>query len=119
MKAFFILLAGGLCVCVALLLLPTTAQGLPECHIHRLTGLLCPGCGLTRALRALLRGEWWLSLHNNPLVIPGFVWLAAMCCLKDHKTQQHVLWWGMAVALLFTLLRNIPHPFFDILRPLP
>ncbi len=119
MKALFILLSGGLCICVALALLPVTAQGLPECHIHRLTGLLCPGCGLTRALRAMLHGEWALSLRNNPLVIPGFIWLGAMCCIKGNRIQQHVLWWGMGVLLLYTILRNIPHPLFDILRPLP
>jgi len=119
MKALIILLSGGLCVCIALSLLPATAPCLPECHIHRLTGLLCPGCGLTRALRALLQGEWTLSLRNNPLVIPGFIWLGAMCCIKKEKLLQHTLWWGMGVTLLFSILRNIPHPVFDILRPLP
>ena len=42
-------------------------QGYP-CLFHLLTGLYCPGCGGTRALRALLAGDLALSLRYHPLV---------------------------------------------------
>lgn len=42
-------------------------QGFP-CLFHLLTGLYCPGCGGTRALRALLAGNLALSFMYHPLV---------------------------------------------------
>ena len=36
-----------------------------HCPIHSLTGLLCPGCGGTRSLKALLQGRLLTALHEN------------------------------------------------------
>ncbi len=41
----------------------------PGCTFRRLTGLECPGCGGTRALRALIGGEPWAALCYNPFII--------------------------------------------------
>lgn len=38
------------------------------CMLNRLTGLYCPGCGGTRALRYLLCGRILTSLYYNPVV---------------------------------------------------
>lgn len=116
-KPITYLLIGGLCVCVALSLLPEDSPLLPACHIHRLTGLLCPGCGTTRALRALLHGDMALSLRQNPLLLPGFSWLAALVLIKGTKRFNGLLWGGIVVIALFTLLRNLPCPLCEQLRP--
>lgn len=42
--------------------------GIP-CLFHMLTGLYCPGCGGTRALKALLLGRPILSFFYHPLII--------------------------------------------------
>jgi hypothetical protein len=42
---------------------------LPPCMFHVLTGLSCPGCGCTRAVTALLRGDLWLSIRCNPSIL--------------------------------------------------
>lgn len=42
--------------------------GLP-CLFHSLTGLYCPGCGGTRAVRSLLRGDLRMSFQYHPLVL--------------------------------------------------
>ena len=42
---------------------------LPRCPFHHLTGLLCPGCGGTRALLALLHGDLRAAWHLNPLLL--------------------------------------------------
>lgn len=39
------------------------------CPFWKLTGLYCPGCGGTRAIRALLHGDILLSLRCHPLIL--------------------------------------------------
>ncbi|HWZ82150.1 MAG TPA: DUF2752 domain-containing protein [Terriglobales bacterium] len=41
----------------------------PRCPFFALTGMECPGCGMTRALAALLDGQFAVSWHYNPLAI--------------------------------------------------
>lgn len=41
--------------------------GLPGCPFHRLTGLDCPGCGLTRATYAGMQGRFAEAFRLNPL----------------------------------------------------
>lgn len=48
------------------------------CPSYSLFNLPCPGCGLTRSLIALVRGEWTEAILQNPLVLlilPCFVFL--------------------------------------------
>src|SRR5215469_16601112 len=52
---------------------PTSYGFYPVCQFHRLTGLNCPGCGATRALYALLHGNFSTALRDNALLIVGMV----------------------------------------------
>jgi len=61
----------GSAVVVALAIvfwLPPEGGFYPVCPIHALTGTLCPGCGGTRALHALLHGRVSVALHFNSLI---------------------------------------------------
>lgn len=63
-------LACAIAVAFVLRTAPTYVLALlPACPIHRLTGLLCPGCGGTRALIALLHGDLLSAWHRNPLML--------------------------------------------------
>ena len=56
---------------VALVLSPLFAVALvdvPACPTAYMFGLPCPGCGLTRATLAALRGDFHGALHYHPLV---------------------------------------------------
>src|SRR5688572_21194322 len=60
-----VLAAGGL-LAVAVVP-PADSPYLPKCQFHQLTGLHCPGCGMTRALHAALNGHFAQALAYNPL----------------------------------------------------
>ena len=93
------------------------APWLPECPFHKWTGLLCPGCGGTRATLALLHGDWAASLRCNALLAPALAWLLALCVIRRARVFNATLHAGLAALAAFTLLRNIPLPLFDCLRP--
>ncbi len=59
-----------------------------ECDFHNKTGLYCPGCGGTRALFALLRGNVLLSIYYYP-IIP---YVAGIFCLWAVRYIVSVLW---------------------------
>ena len=48
---------------------PETSSFYPQCPFHALTGLLCPGCGATRALAALVHGNLADAMHWNGLIV--------------------------------------------------
>lgn len=49
--------------------------GLP-CLFHEMTGLPCPGCGMTRAIVALLHGDLAQAFTHHPLGVPvAAIWL--------------------------------------------
>ena len=54
----------------------TVARIYPGCPIFRLTGLYCPGCGGTHALRALAHGQVADSLRLHPLALPAVAFTA-------------------------------------------
>lgn len=45
------------------------SQVLGQCTFYRFTGLYCPGCGGTRAMRALFNGELAESFIYHPFVL--------------------------------------------------
>ena len=47
------------------------------CLFANVTGLPCPGCGMTRAVGALIRGDWSAAVQFHPFA-PGFVLLALL-----------------------------------------
>lgn len=55
---------------------PAELPSIIACPFRALTGLPCPGCGMTRAFCALGHGEWRLALQYNAL--SPLVFLAAL-----------------------------------------
>lgn len=71
----------ALLVMVASVFVPITGLGIDLCPVHHLTGLPCPGCGLTRAFAAWSQGELGVALGLNPFIVfawPTFLVLALL-----------------------------------------
>jgi len=60
---------------LALYVLIAWLLGLP-CPILHFTGIPCPGCGMTRAVFAALKGQWRLALTYH-----GMVWSLPLLAL--------------------------------------
>jgi hypothetical protein len=96
---------------------PATHPLYPVCQFHRLTGLNCPGCGMTRALHALLHGKIFTALHDNALfvlILGGLlirsVWFGCNKFLGRMNKEFFpikFLWPLLAIAFAFTVLRNL------------
>ena len=52
----------------------------PKCPFRLLTGWSCPGCGLQRAVHALLHGRLWEAYTYNLFFIFSIPYLLAACC---------------------------------------
>lgn len=110
MLAFMVVLGAG--VALGLSLWP--------CIFADLTGLPCPGCGMTRSLTAWLRGDVSSALRFHPLSpfligVGGFVTAGALLpharakaladrvALFEEKSRCTALF--LAVLLIFSLMR--------------
>jgi len=90
----------------------------PFCFFHEATGLHCPGCGGTRALHQLLRGNVMAALHLNALVVvslPLLAWLGIRFAMGQFNQRPPTpivslswLWLLLALAVAFSVLRNLP-----------
>ena len=66
-----------------------TVRIYPGCPIHRMTGLYCPGCGGTRALKALAQGRIADSLRWHPLALPATAFIVIyFAMIRLHKLSN-------------------------------
>jgi hypothetical protein len=108
-----------LAVTVLLIFPPTQNSFYPQCPIHEYLHLLCPGCGATRALAALLRGHLAEAIHFNalvPLLFPFAIAYSSFCYRRflQHKPLRWpqpppaMLYTTFALVGVFTAIRNLP-----------
>jgi len=78
-----LLLSIGILLALALYCVAAmSGYGLP-CLFQRVTGLLCPGCGNSRAALALLKLDFAAAVSYNPLFPLEFfylLWVYVHCC---------------------------------------
>ena len=91
----------------------------PQCPFYTWTHLLCPGCGATRALAALLRGHLAEAVRLNALLVwlaPFFLAYVAISFKRGSLSWFRPPGWALmaafAITVTFTVARNIsgPHP---------
>ena len=97
--------------------------GIP-CVFHELTGLYCPGCGITRLLFSLLELNFFQAFRSNPLVfiliILTIIYFILKIFLKiiwkkDLIIPQWIYYILIVILIFYGILRNIPG--FEYLTP--
>lgn len=93
----------------------------PKCWFYEATGWLCPACGNTRSVKALLKGDLITSLRYNIIpsllcIIGGIFYIELLTlCFGRHKaifprSFKLIIVLSLLLALYF-ILRNFIHLF--------
>lgn len=107
---------------------PSTAGFFPACPLLKMTGMACPGCGLTRGFHALFHGDVWTAISFNALVpIYLFIFLyfvvySVSVILRGRGIALNILspiplFIFLGVSIVFGVLRNIPAEPFTFFYP--
>ena len=104
--------------CIALAVLDPSDRGPVICPFRALTGLDCPGCGMTRAVSHVVRGQVGTAVDYNALMV-----LAVPVALYLYLTWLASLWGRrlpplrlgpratavvIAAGVGFAVVRNLP-----------
>jgi hypothetical protein len=108
---------------------PSASHFFPVCPLYALTGIACPGCGLTRGYHALFHGDVLTALHFNALIpiyslVFGYLFVSlVLLAVRGHGLSfavfrnPWVLWSVAILALVFAVVRNVPAYPFTLLYP--
>lgn len=102
-----------------------THIGIP-CLFHLVTGLYCPGCGISRMFLAIIRLNFSHAFKSNCFVfillpygifayIRHYVFMIRGKVYRRKEFNRYVLIGIIIAALAFGVIRNIPQFYF--LRP--
>lgn len=92
---------------------PVTSGFYPQCVFRQATGLDCPGCGITRALHALLHGRVREAFGYNPMLFAFmFVGGISLPSFLRGETPRffYARWFGWGAFFVLAgwwVLRNI------------
>ena len=92
------------------------------CLFQKITGLACPGCGISHFCIRLLHLDLLGAVKENlAITLLSPLWLAAFLVrvlwnpkwfAKGSKGENFLLWGSVVVLLLFGIVRNLPHMEF-------
>lgn len=103
--------------CLQLSLIQWTGQGIP-CLFRLITGLKCPGCGVSHMLLAIIHGDFRKAFHENaavlltlPLTAYVFIRGEIRYFREDRfylrRHESGLLCVIMGVLLVYAILRNL------------
>lgn len=131
---YFILLALAGYLAAGFLILSRIPVSLPEewfrCQFYEKTSLYCPGCGATRALHFLLKGNVLKSVYYHPIVLFAVMYVIPFlgshtAAIFFHKWQRLLNYEGMQIRrkhvifailllLLPCLVKNMAYLIFHV-----
>ncbi len=120
--AVIIIITAGL---LYYLIIKLTGFAIP-CYIRKITGLYCPGCGVTGMCISLLKMDFAGAIKHNFAIVtllPFLLYIFGVVsyryiryCTKNMKKQENILIWIMiGYMIIFGVLRNLP--MFSFLTP--
>ena len=91
--------------------------GIP-CLFHKITGLLCPGCGITRMILAILHLDFKSAFQYNSVIFvfsPVIIYFIIRLYISWLKSESYklslleniVVYIMLIVLLIFGIVRNI------------
>lgn len=116
-KASIIGAAVLLCGCAYAVFFKKTGIGIP-CLFHYVTGLKCPGCGITRMLISILRLDFAAAFQYNaavlcllPFLLPllGY-WIYRYIrygIRQNPKSIEAICWVFVGLLLVWGVVRNM------------
>lgn len=125
--AGFLTLAAG--TAVLFFFEPSKSDVYPPCLFRSCTGFYCPGCGTTRALHALVHGNFGEAFGLNPLIVLllpflgyyliSYAFFGARRGRPMFGSLASPFWGQLAFVtiLAYWVLRNIPLYPFSLLAP--
>lgn len=92
------------------------------CPVHFLTNLHCPGCGVTRMIKSILKLDFYQAFRYNQLVfvlLPFFIFLLIDYLIKKVLNKESIykkipekVWIVLIIIFfIFGIIRNI-FPYF-------
>lgn len=118
----------GAFLCIGLIYSYLYREGIQiPCVYYTLTGLYCPGCGISRMCISLLNLDLKSAFRYNAgvmLALPIitivtfqlFVQYVHTGSKSLTKCQNRIIWILILYLILFGILRNLP--FFELLQPM-
>ena len=96
--------------------------GIP-CVFYEITGLYCPGCGITRLCLSLFEGDIYQAFRYNPIIFINlpilFILFVLNIFLKKNKNIKKItdviIIFLATITIIFGVIRNIP--IFSFLAP--
>ncbi len=101
--------------CVGALLIILLLPSFYRCPFYTISGIPCPGCGMTRAFFSALGMDWRQALRWNPSIYPF-----ALCCLYAlvcwlcgrERQARSIRFWGTAAGVMLAVwLVRLPSIF--------
>ncbi len=103
--------------CAYLALYRFAGFGIP-CIFHLITGLNCPGCGVTRMMHSLVHLDFVSAFHHNAALLCLspilFILFASRAyryirygSVKTTRLEQISCWALVAILLLWGVVRNV------------
>ena len=88
------------------------------CPIYTKFYIYCPGCGITRMIRSILKLEFYQAFRYNMLafiLLILFIIYIIICIIKKSfvKIDKRILYIIVILIIVFTILRNI----FNVFAP--
>ena len=88
------------------------------CVFNEVTGLFCPGCGVTRMLKSMLKLDFYQAFRYNPLLFIFFPFIIYIIIdyiysfYKKKKSKFKTLpqwFWNilLVITIIYWILRNI------------